>query len=104
MYETAIGHAHLCARDLKRSVAFYMKYLKLKLTEIAADTAFTTGGGPHHQLAFWEVGKDALEPIDRMIGLNHLAFDVPDKLSFAEAYRKLVDSGIAVEAIDHRIG
>ena len=39
-----------------------------------------------------------------MIGLNHLAFDVPNKRSFAEAYRNLVDSGITVEPIDHRIG
>jgi catechol 2,3-dioxygenase len=39
-----------------------------------------------------------------MVGLNHLAFDVPDKRSFAEAYRKLVDGGVEVEPIDHRIG
>ena len=100
MYETSLGHAHLCVRDLKRSVAFYKKYLGLRLTEIAARTAFMTSGGPHHELALWELGMKASRLAARTIGLNHLAFDVPDKHSFSLAYRKLIQGGIAVEPVD----
>src|SRR5689334_16575063 len=104
MYQTSLGHAHLCVRNLKRSVAFYKKYFGLRLTEIAAKTAFMTTGDPHHELALWEVGMKASRTASRTIGLNHLAFDVPDKRSFGLAYRKLIAGGIAVEPVDHRIG
>ena len=104
MYQTSLGHAHLCVRNLKRSVAFYRKYLGLRLTEIAAKTAFMTSGGPHHELALWELGMKASRSAPGAIGLNHLAFDVLDKRSFGLAYRKLIQGGIAVEPVDHGIG
>jgi catechol-2,3-dioxygenase len=59
MYQTTLGHAHLCVRNLKRSVTFYKKYLGLRLREIAAETAFMTGSGAHHELALWELGMKA---------------------------------------------
>ncbi len=37
MYTTKIGHAHLKVRDLDRSVAFYERFLKLRVTERVGD-------------------------------------------------------------------
>lgn len=36
-------------------------------------------------------------------GLYHVAFEVPDKRSFALAYSTLVEAGIQVAAVDHYI-
>lgn len=105
MYEIRIGHAHLNVRDLKRSVAFYMTFLSLKVTEeVAGRVAFLTGGAPHHELALSAQGMSAPAPVPDGVGLYHLAFDVPDKRAFALAYRKLTAEGIQVAPVDHRIG
>ena len=105
MYRTTIGHAMLYVRELERSIAFYTAYLNLRVTEIVKERfAFLTGGDPHHELALYAKGGDAPASLPGSVGLCHLAFNVPDKRSFAEAYRKLVDAKLKVSPVDHQIG
>lgn len=105
MFGTRIGHAHLLVRDLARSVAFYTRYLGLKLNEQVGDrTAFLSGGGPHHELALSAIGMDASDQDEKSVGLAHLAFDMPDKRAFAQAFRQLTEDGIKVSPVDHKIG
>ena len=104
MYQTSLRDAHLCVRNLKRSMAFYRKFLGLHVTEIAAKTAFMTSGGPHHELALWELGAKASTATDGTVGVNHLTFDVSDKRSFDLAHPKLTAGGIKAQPVDHRMG
>jgi len=104
MYRASIGHAHLSVRDTAKSTAFYQKYLCLQVTEISGETAFLTSGGPHHELALSQIRMEATDPPPNVVGLAHLAFDVPDKRTFAVAYKNLIDGGIAVSPVDHKIG
>jgi len=102
-YTTKIGHAHLKVRNLERSIDFYTRYLKLQETERVANYAFLSAGQFHHDIALQEVGLDAPHPPAYGTGLYHVAFEVPDRHSFAEAYRALTEAGIPVAAVDHFI-
>ena len=87
-YQTKIGHAHLKVRDLDRSIEFYTHFFDLKLVERVGDQyAFLTGGEFHHEIALQNVGPGAPQPQPHGTGLYHVAFEVPDRRSFALAYR-----------------
>lgn len=103
-YETTIGHVHLKVRDLDSSVAFYRKVLGLQVTErVGSAFAFLSGSDAHHELALQGVDAVATSPPPGAVGLYHTAWEVPDARAFALAYRRLVDSGVPVEAVDHGI-
>ena len=105
MYRTTIGHVMLYVRELEPSIAFYTTYLNLRVTEVVKGKwAFLTSGGPHHELALYAKGANAPAAPEGSVGLCHLAFNVPDKRSFADAYRKLIDSNVRVSPVDHQIG
>lgn len=104
MYSTKIGHAHLKVRDLDRAVAFYERFLKLHVTEqVGEQYVFMTGGALHHEIALQAVGPDAPQPAPHAVGLYHVAFEVPSKRAFAEAFAALREAGIPVGAVDHFI-
>lgn len=103
-YHTQIGHAHLKVRDLDRSLAFYTRYFNLNVVERVGDHyAFLSGGSMHHEIAIQALGMGALAPAAHAIGLYHVAFEVPDKKSFAQAYQLLQADEIRVGAVDHLI-
>ncbi|MBI4542091.1 MAG: VOC family protein [Gemmatimonadetes bacterium] len=104
MYTTKLGHAHLKVRDLDRAIAFYREVFRLEVTEVVAGRyAFLSGGPLHHEIALQELGPGAPQPPPHATGLYHVAFEVPDKRSFALAYRKLADAGVSVAVVDHLI-
>lgn len=103
-YSAKIGHAHLKVRDLDRSVAFYERFLKLRVTERVGDHyVFMTGGAYHHEIALQRVGPDAPAPEPYGVGLYHVAFEVPDRRDFAAAYATLTQAGVSVATVDHFI-
>lgn len=55
----------------------------------------------HHEIALQNVGPDAPSPHPGGTGLYHVAFEVPDKRSLAEAYTKLTGPGVRVSEVDH---
>lgn len=104
MHKTRIGHAHLKVRDLDRAIDFYTRFLALKFVErIDDDYAFLSGGDFHHEIALQNVGPSAPQPAQESTGLYHVAFEVPDRRSFAEAYRQLTEAGVRVAIVDHLI-
>lgn len=104
MYKTKIGHAHLKVRDLQRAIDFYTRFLDLKVVEVVGDHyAFLTGGDFHHEIALQNVGPNAPQPPPRGTGLYHVAFEVPDRRSLAQAYKSLTEAGVRVAPVDHRI-
>ena len=99
-----IGHVHLKIRDMKRSVDFYRQYLGMEITEQLGDAmVFMSAGTMYHELALQAVGPDAPLPRRHDVGLYHIAFEVPDKQSFVEAFQTLKDGGINTYPVDHRI-
>lgn len=104
MYVTKIGHIHLKVSDLNKAIDFYTKFLNLKLVERVDDEyAFLTNNKYHHEIALKNIGRSAKKPTDNTIGLFHFAFEVPNKKSLAEAYRKLTRFRIEVGTVDHLI-
>ncbi len=103
-YTTKIGHAHLKVRDLDRAIDFYTRFLGMQLTErVDNHYAFLTSGPLHHEIALQRVRPNAPRPPAHGTGLYHVAFEVPDRRSFAEAYRTLTEAGISVTPVDHFI-
>lgn len=103
-YQTKIGHAHIKVRNLDRSIEFYTKFFDLQLTERVGDQyAFLSGGDFHHEIALQQVGQDAPQPSPSGTGLYHIAFEVPDRRSFAQAYQELLQAEVQVGAVDHLI-
>ena len=64
---------------------------------------FLSGGGFHHEIALQGLGPNAPAPDPRSVGLFHVAFEVPDRQAFAQAYQVLTSAGVPVAAVDHRI-
>ena len=107
MYATKLGHAHIKVRDLDRAVAFYREFLGLVVTERVRDSyalLASPGNGAHHEIALQDVGPLAPAPPSRATGLYHVAFEVEDARSLAEADEALARAGVPVVAVDHGIG
>lgn len=103
-YTPHIGHAHIKVRDLDRAIAFYSRYLGMRLRERVDDSyAFLSGSDLHHELALQNVGPDAPHPHPAGTGLYHVAFEVPSRDEFLAAYRTLRDGGVPVATVDHYI-
>jgi catechol 2,3-dioxygenase len=85
-------------------MAFYAEFLNLRLTEkVGNGYAFLTGGGMHHEIALQNVGPQGPGQRPYGTGLYHVAFEVPDRRSLAEAYFKLTHVGVSVVPVDHLI-
>lgn len=101
-----LGHAVLKVRSLEVSAAFYREVIGL--TEVARygpHMAFFSCGENHHDLALLEVGAQAAPPMDRQVGLYHLAFKVGDSLDELRACRDhLAAHGVPLAGqSDHRV-
>ncbi|MCB0210380.1 MAG: VOC family protein [Anaerolineae bacterium] len=104
LYKTKIGHAHLKVRDIDRAVAFYTTFFDLDVIERVGDHyVFLSGGEFHHEIALQNVGSMAPAAPSHGVGLYHVAFEVPDKRSFALAYQALAEAGVSVGIVDHLI-
>lgn len=103
-YVTKLGHAHLKVRNLERSQAFYQRFFKLDVIErIGNQYVFLSGSDVHHEIALQQVGDQAPSAPRYGVGLYHIAFEVPDRRSFALAYQALNEAHISVAAVDHLI-
>jgi catechol 2,3-dioxygenase len=104
LYSARIGHAQIKVRDLDRAIVFYTWVFNFGVVERVGNRyAFLGGPGGHHVLALQSVGVRAPKPVAHGTGLNHLAFQVPDRAALAAAYRLLKAACVAVERVDHHI-
>src|SRR5881296_1199644 len=101
-----IGHVHLKVADIERALAFYVGVLGFELTQrYGTEAAFVSAGGYHHHIGLntWESAGGAL-PAAGTTGLYHLAILYPTRAALADALRRLVNAGIALEgASDHGV-
>jgi catechol 2,3-dioxygenase len=101
-----IGHVHLKVADLERAITFYCGVLGFELTQrYGKEAAFISAGGYHHHLGLntWE-SKGGAPPAAGSTGLYHLAILYPTRAALADALRRLIAAGIALDgASDHGV-
>jgi catechol 2,3-dioxygenase len=101
-----IGHVHLKVADLERSLAFYCGVLGFELMQRwGAQAAFISAGGYHHHIGLntWE-SLGGSPPPPGSTGLYHVAIRYPDRLTLADALRRLVEANISLDgAADHGV-
>jgi catechol 2,3-dioxygenase len=101
-----IGHVHLKVADLDRSIAFYCGILGFELKQrFGSEAAFISAGGYHHHIGLntWESAGGSPPP-PGTTGLYHLAIRYPDRVTLADALRRLQHAGIQLDgASDHGV-
>lgn len=101
-----IGHVHLKVADLDRALAFYCGVLGFELVQrYGSQAAFISAGGYHHHIGLntWE-SKGGHPPAPGTTGLYHIAILYPDRAALADALKRLVEAGYALEgASDHGV-
>lgn len=101
-----IGHVHLKVADVERSVRFYRDVLGFALQQrFGPGAAFLAAGGYHHHIGLnvWE-SRDGAPPPRGTTGLYHLAILYPDRSTLADAVRRVLATGIALDgAADHGV-
>ena len=103
---TRIGHVHLKVADLDRALAFYCGVLGFELQQRHGDqVAFVSAGGYHHHLGLntWE-SRGGSPPPPGTTGLFHAAILYPSRAALADALRRVLAAGIALDgASDHGV-
>jgi catechol 2,3-dioxygenase len=103
---TRIGHTHLKVADLERSLGFWRDVLGFEVTQRFGDqAAFLSAGGYHHHIGLntWQ-SRNGKPPAPGTTGLFHVAILYPTRASLADALRRLMAAGIALEgASDHGV-
>jgi catechol 2,3-dioxygenase len=101
-----IGHVHLKVANLERALAFYCGVLGFELMMRLGDSAaFVSAGGYHHHIGLntWE-SAGGPPPTAGTTGLYHLAIVYPTRATLADALRRVVAAGVALDgASDHGV-
>ena len=101
-----IGHVHLKVADLERSIGFYHGVLGFTVMQrMGKSAAFLSAGGYHHHIGLntWEsLGGRA--PARGTTGLFHVAILYPTRGALADALRRVMAAGVALDgAADHGV-
>jgi len=103
---TRIGHVHLKVADLERALGFYCGVLGFEIMQRMGDqAAFISAGGYHHHIGLntWQ-SKGGHPPAPGTTGLFHTAILYPTRAALADALRRLIEAGIALDgASDHGV-
>lgn len=101
-----IGHVHLKVADIDRALAFYRGVLGFEVTQrYGTDAVFLSAGGYHHHIGLntWQ-SKRGNPPHHSATGLFHLAILYPTRAALADALRRVMTAGIALDgAADHGV-
>lgn len=104
--QVRIGHIHLKVSDLERAIAFYRDVLGFELMQrFGRQAAFLSAGGYHHHIGLntWESAGGAAPPVS-CTGLYHAAILYPTRASLAQAVKRVIDNGVALDgAADHGV-
>src|SRR5918993_1741383 len=101
-----IGHVHLKASDLERSISFYVGVLGFEVMQRwGAQAAFLSSGDYHHHIGLntWE-SLGGPPPAPGSSGLYHFAILYPDRASLGDALRRVRAASIPLDgASDHGV-
>jgi catechol 2,3-dioxygenase len=103
---TGIGHVHLKVADLDRAIGFYHGVLGFSVQARMGDSAaFLSASGYHHHVGLntWE-SRGGKAPAAGTTGLFHAAILYPTRAALADALRRLIAAGVALDgAADHGV-
>jgi catechol 2,3-dioxygenase len=103
---TRIGHVHLKVAEIERALGFYCGVLGFALIQkMGREAAFVSAGGYHHHIGLntWE-SAGGRPPPSGSTGLYHLAILYPTRADLADALKRLIAHGIALDgASDHGV-
>lgn len=101
-----IGHVHLKVADLERALGFWRDVLGFEVMQRwGTQAAFLSAGGYHHHIGLntWE-SQGGRPPPRGTTGLYHVAILYPTRALLADALRRLMAAGIALDgAADHGV-
>ena len=101
-----IGHVHLKVADLDRAIAFYHGVLGFDIIQRwGTQAAFLSAGGYHHHIGLntWQ-RAGGVPPPRGTTGLYHFAILYPTRAALADALRRVLAAGIALDgAADHGV-
>jgi len=101
-----MGHVHLKVADLERALRFYHEVLGFEVMQRwGKQAAFLSAGGYHHHIGLntWE-SEGGRAPAPGTTGLYHLAIIYPTRAELADALRRVMGAGIALDgAADHGV-
>lgn len=101
-----IGHAHLKVADLERALFFWRDMLGFSVTQrMGRQAAFLSAGGYHHHIGLntWE-SFGGRPPAPGTTGLYHVAILYPTRALLADALRRVLERGVALDgAADHGV-
>ncbi len=101
-----IGHVHLKVADLDGALGFYCGVLGFELMQrYGTEAAFIAAGGYHHHIGLntWE-SRGGRPPPPGSTGLFHTAVLYPSRAELADALRRVLAAGIALDgASDHGV-
>jgi catechol 2,3-dioxygenase len=104
--QTRVGHVHLKVADIDRALAFYHGVLGFEITQwYGRQAVFLSAGGYHHHIGLntWE-SAGGKPPPPGSTGLFHVAILYPSRQALADALRRLMTAGIALDgASDHGV-
>jgi catechol 2,3-dioxygenase len=102
----AVGHVHLKVADLERALGFWRDVLGFEVTvRMGSQAAFLSAGGYHHHIGLntWD-SEGGSPPPQGTTGLYHAAILYPTRAALADALRRVLAAGIALEgASDHGV-
>jgi catechol 2,3-dioxygenase len=96
-----VGHVALNVRDVKRSEQFYTEAVGLEIASQAEGATFLTCGTLHHDIVLFQTPQPEGEAAQPAVGLNHIAFQVPDRAALRGRYDLLTHRGINVRTVEH---
>ena len=101
-----IGHVHLKVADLDRALGFWCGVLGFELMQkYGTQAAFVSAGGYHHHIGLntWE-SRGGSPPPPGTTGLFHAAVLYPTRAALADALRRVLSAGVALDgASDHGV-
>lgn len=101
-----VGHVHLKVSDIERSLGFWRDVLGFEEQARYGDQAvFISAGGYHHHIGLntWD-SRGGSPPTPGTTGLYHVAVRYPTRAALADALRRVVAAGIALDgASDHGV-
>jgi len=101
-----IGHVHLKVSDIERALGFWRDVLGFEeQARYGNQAVFISAGGYHHHIGLntWE-SRGGPPPPRGTTGLYHVAVRYPTRAALADALRRVLAAGIALDgASDHGV-
>lgn len=102
-----IGHVVIKVRDLERSRKFYTEVLGMDvMMDVPAirGVFLANNRRDHHEIALFEVGREAEGLHAKQIGLAHIAFRLRNEDELRAAYREFKEKGVPISfTVDHGV-